>query len=292
MISNIIKTNDELTKNVIYSFKENGMPINELVLQKVIYKVKMDLGEDHPLYDDLPYYWYCYGPFSETLRFSFNESKKYLTPVGEKYSLNDKYLDEFKDYGLNDFPEVAESISNLISKGDYVYSALAEDIYKDFAPLDMLHEFKYGIFNPTGNDKFIGDEDAYVKSFRHCQCKLIPIIYLQDFSLIFTKFTRQIDILNDENLIAEKWNILKKPIKSLWFTFAQGLRCLEHDSFYSENYTQWDQKFQSSINNLDCKIDDFINKSDDWIDFTRYGDSSHDDRGFLGSLIDIYCEDD
>ena len=69
MISNIIKTNNELTKNVICLFKENSMPINELVLQKVIYKVKMDLGEDHPLYDDLPYYWYCYGPFSETLRF-------------------------------------------------------------------------------------------------------------------------------------------------------------------------------------------------------------------------------
>ena len=268
------------------------MPINELVLQKVIYKVKMDLGEDHPLYDDLPYYWYCYGPFSETLRFSFNESKKYLTAVGENYSLNDKYLDRVNGNDINDFPEITESILNLISKGNYVYSALAEDIYKDFAPLDMLHEFKYGIFNPTGNDKFIGDGDEYVMSFRNCQCKLIPIIYMQDFSLIFTKFTRQIDFLNDENLISEKWNILKKPIKNLWFSFAQGLRCLEHDSFYDENYTQWNQKFQTSIYNLDHIVDDFINKSDEWIDFTKYADCSHEDRGFLGPLIDIYFEED
>ena len=37
------------------------MLVNKLVIQKIAYKVKMSLGLDNPWYNDLPYYWYCFG---------------------------------------------------------------------------------------------------------------------------------------------------------------------------------------------------------------------------------------
>ena len=268
------------------------MPINELALQKVAYKVKMDLGRNHPLYDDLPYYWYCYGPFSETVRESFISVKKFLMPVGDCFSLNNSYTDEFKSDIIDEAPEIEDTVFDLISKGNYVFNDLSEDIYRQFAPLDMVHEFRYDIFNPTENCEFPIDGDEYVKSFRKCQRKFIPIIYLQDFSLVFTKFTRQIDFLNDDGLIREKWPLLRRPIRNLWFAFARGLRCIEHDSYYDGNYDDWNQVFRNSISDLDSQIDCFITKSDEWIDFSKYSELTESKRGFLAPLIDIYLGDD
>ena len=277
---------------MISSFKENNMPFNELILQKVAYKIKMDLGSDHPLYDDLPYYWYCCGPFSETLRESFVQVRKFLMPVGDCFSLKDSYIPEFKSDILDEAPEIEDTVMGLISKENYVFGDLTEDIYKQFAPLDMLHEFKYGIFNPTENNEFTDDADKYIRSFRRCQRKIIPLIFFRDFSLIFTKFTRQIDLLNDEGIVNEKWSALRKPIRNLWFTFAQGLRCLEHDSYYDNQYDGWNHVFKDSISDLDCEVDLFINQSDEWIDFSKYGELTEEERSILAPLIDIYLEDD
>ena len=57
MISNEKETVTQLTNYVVDSFNQRDMLIDKVAVQKVIYQVKMDLGEDHPLYDKIPYYW-------------------------------------------------------------------------------------------------------------------------------------------------------------------------------------------------------------------------------------------
>ena len=75
MISNIKPINNEITQNVMDLLKQNSLPTDEYIVQKIIYKTKMNLGNTHPLYEKLPYYWYYYGPFSETIRNSYNDIK-------------------------------------------------------------------------------------------------------------------------------------------------------------------------------------------------------------------------
>ena len=186
MISNIVKLNNNLINYVINLFNQNKMPINELLLQNVIYKIKMDLGENHPLWDNLPYYWYCYGPFSETVRQSFLDVKPYLMPVGDGFLIDDSSHDVF--VSSVEFPEVGEIVCDLINMEDYVYSSVMEDIYRQFAPMEMLHSFRYDIFNPIEDDLFNLNDGDYIKSFRFCQRKIPKIPYFQDYAIIFTKF--------------------------------------------------------------------------------------------------------
>ena len=286
MISTITKTNNELTRHVIRQFHSNNMPINELVLQKVMYKIKMDLGENHPLWNSLPYYWYCYGPFSETVRQSFLDVKPYLKPVGDGFLIDDSSADAFVSSA--DFSQTDDIVSDLIGRGDYVYSSLAEDIYRQFAPMKLLHTFRYGIFNPTESDHFSIDGDDYIKLFRYCQRKIPKIPYFQDYAIIFTNFAMQIDCLNDSGRICDNWNLIKKPVRSLWFCFAQGLRCLEHDNYYDNRFNQWNSIFNKSLIELDIKINDFLNSTTCLIDFSKYSELTGEERNFISSLIDIY----
>ena len=288
MISSIIETNEELTKHVIMSFNANEMPITELVLQKVIFQIKMDLGKGHPLYENLPYYWYYYGPFSETLRNSFNASKRFLKPSGEGFMIKDNHANEFKTNISNDYVEIEDTISNLISKGDYVYYSLTEDIYKNFAPFDMIYNFKYGIFNPTEKAIFKGNATDYIDLFQLCIFDLSKFTYFNDFTRIFSKFSFQFLLLNEDDFICENWDGLRKPIRKLWFAFANGLRCQAHDSYYDGKFKQWDGIFQKNLVSLNNEIDNFIRQTDSLIKYSDCEELDDDAKNFLNSIGNAY----
>ena len=266
------------------------MQINESVLQNLVFKIKMNLGSNHPLYDNLPYYWYCSGPVSETLKESFVKIKKFLTPVDDYFLPESSYEDYFKTHISNEFPEVEKITQKLISKGNYLYYDLNEDIFKQFAPFDMLHEFKYKIFNPTDNNVFSGDGDNYVKSFKNCMVDLYLNHFNNEYNDLFSNFETQIDLLNDENLIEEYRDALRGPIRNLWFTFAQGLRIQAHDEYYTAQCNNWMVIFQNHINQLNLIISQFIYETDDLIDLSKYGKLNESEMELMGSLYDVYLK--
>ena len=288
MNARITEINNEIAKYIIDLFSKNNMPINELVLQKVAYKIKMNLGQDHPLYEELPYYWYCYGSFSETLRNSFNTLKPTLTPVNNGFLNKNINTNNIAPISVYDYPEIENTVLNLISKGDYVYSSLSEDIYKEYDPLNILHTFKYDIFNPTEYDELKIDGNEYLKSIEYCNLNLPIDDYFNEYCEIFSKFTFNLDFLNDEKLINEKWMILKKPIRNLWFTFVQGLRCQIHDSYYDFNFNQWDTIFKKNLNHLNERIDNLIDEITPLIDFSRYDNINKEGEKFLNLMGNAY----
>lgn len=56
---------DNLVRYLLFELKKRNMPVTEFNMQKLIYKIKMELGKEHELYPKLPYYWYLKGPYSE-----------------------------------------------------------------------------------------------------------------------------------------------------------------------------------------------------------------------------------
>ena len=81
MISTVNETVTDLTGYIAAILSKNDLSFNEYVLQMIIYKIKMELGCNHPLYDKIPYYWYCHGPFSEVVKRSYRHLKAYCTSV-------------------------------------------------------------------------------------------------------------------------------------------------------------------------------------------------------------------
>ena len=254
MISNIKPINNEITQNVMDLLKQNSLPTDEYIVQKIIYKTKMNLGNTHPLYEKLPYYWYYYGPFSETIRNSYNDIKN------KKAKINTNILKKY--------PETTENITKIISKGDYVKSALCEDIYK--------------------NEVFIGNSDEYVTCLHDCSIDFPENSFFQDFTEVFSLFSMQLSLLNSDNLIAKEWEMIRKPIQNLWFTFAEGIRCQAHDNYYTDCYDNWNLIFNQSVEKLESEIWKFIDKTDSLLDLSKPVEIDEKGEKFLNTMITAY----
>ena len=279
MISNEKETVTQLTNYVVDSFNQRDMLIDKVAVQKVIYQVKMDLGEDHPLYDKIPYYWYYHGPYCELVSDTLNEIK-----------VNNNFSNEYPV--LLDFPESMDSIDNLLDKGDYVYADLTEDIYKKYAPLEVMHLFKYEIFNPTENEEFLGDGKEYFNVFMECYHKLLDVPFLDEFMTIFSGLTLQIGFLNDSNNIGECWGMLRSPIRNSWFTFAEALRIYYHDQYYDEISEKWNVVFDNSLKEFEDELFNLYHNSFDFIDQSLYGSYTEGEKRVIDSTLGVYLQDD
>lgn len=264
MISSITEISNDLTQHVINSFNENNMTVNESVLQTVLFRTKMELGSDHPI-SQLPYYWCGYGPFCETLRNSFNFYKNHMDTTGGSYSLS--LIPDSTNF-VNEYPEIDENILRLVSKGDYVYTGLIRDIYKNFAPLNMIYMFKFKIFSPAQKSNFCCSDD-YIDAFKLCQADFYLNHYNEEYNLIFSQFTTLMELLNDANLVDRCWCNLQVPIKHLWFTFAEGLRIKAHDSYYDASCAQWNMQFKDSLSRLGALVNDVVMDTLPLIDFSN-----------------------
>ena len=129
-------------KYLINTFNENNMLSDEFILQNVVFKIKKTLKQNNFLSRNIPFYWYFNGPFSETISWAFGYVRKFLGPVDGRFSIKNRHVDVFKSEIINDIPKIEEITHDLISREDYVYHDFNEDIYKDFAPLNMIHSFK------------------------------------------------------------------------------------------------------------------------------------------------------
>jgi len=231
---------DKLLLSLNSKMKEKKMYLDKYHTQKAIFQIKMDLGEDHPLYDHLPFYWYFYGPFSEPIADSLNFLKE--SPAK---------ADKREIFSL--YPELETIIDNLISNKKFFFNELPKRIYKKYAPYDCMYDFKFKIYDIADKKRNLENinTDEYVDTFFDCEGNLPWDKYFLDFSDIFSSFTTKIDLLNDENQLSTNWSILREIIKKLWYSFAKGLRVKIMDDYYKDKTRRWDIEFKESIKTLE-----------------------------------------
>ena len=242
---------DDLVEYLLFRLKEKNMPISKYKMQKFIFKIKMDLGKNHELYDDLPYYWYFNGPFSEIL----NDSWNYILPKCS-FNINSAFLND-KSYNrfnvenniVSSYSEIEVFTNQILSES---FHDLDKVIYKEYAPYSCMYSFKYEIFNKANTIRSSNyfDVDNYIDIFYDCESQLPCESYFNEFNDLFSKFSTNLDIINDENNFNNFWNFLRDPIIELWKTFARGLRVNFKDDFYNYKVNLWDMKYKNSIAEL------------------------------------------
>ena len=131
---------DELMKYLLYELKIRNMSITKFRMLKLIYKIKKELGEECELYSELPYYWYYFGPYSGEVVDSLNFIKPKCDQRGNSIILKDTYLKEFENNELiSNYPEITTITQNILNDRDAFYTTLEKDIYKEYAPFDIIH---------------------------------------------------------------------------------------------------------------------------------------------------------
>ena len=255
---------DELMKYLLYELKIRNMSITKFRMLKLIYKIKKELGEGCELYSELPYYWYYFGPYSGEVADSLNFIKPKCDQRGNSIILKDTYLKEFENNELiSNYPEITTITQNILNDRDAFYTTLEKDIYKEYAPFDIMYPFKFDIYDIADKMRSTNsfDTDSYVKTLFKCEAKLPCDEYYNKYSDIFSKFLTNIDLINEENNIESSWKALRFPIQELWKTFTKGVRVQHKDDAYKSDEIIWDLKFKNSLNELTITI----NKTNEYI---------------------------
>ena len=217
----------DLLKGLLCEFKENRIEISHFRIQKTIFKIKKELGENHPLYEYLPFYWYEDGSFSIVVTKQFNELKNNNC---DYYSLNE-FSNNFKL--INEYPSIKEISQEILKDKNDFLNRFDETIYVDYAPFSFMYTFKYKLFEQSGNGDFIysGDYDSYLDSFHVCLSNLPYDDLLNPFSILFSRLFSRLELINDENQFFNCWGYISNSIQQSWITFARWVSIYKHDNF-------------------------------------------------------------
>ncbi|MBR0271439.1 MAG: hypothetical protein IJQ68_05535 [Methanobrevibacter sp.] len=244
---------NDLLKFVLCELKEKNISISHFKIQKAIFKIKMELGQNHPLFDYLPFYWSEHGPFSDVVSKQFIELKNNNCI---QYSSHTVFLD---DKSFNDFSQVNKLIDeypiiNSISDGIFedsnlFFNKFDEDIYLDYAPFSFMHPFKYVLYETTIDDELFSSlvSDNYLNVFYDCLSDLPHDKLLVDFSVLFSRLFSRLELINDENQFLNNWGYIIQPVQLSWLTFARWVRIHNHDGFYNDDIGSWKNELEKFI---------------------------------------------
>jgi predicted transposase YbfD/YdcC len=259
-MNNLLQENNEIIDDLLlfllFEMKGKDMPINKFRCQKAIFKIKMDLSKESPLFNKIPYYWYNFGPFSQPV----GDSLYFMSPLLNHQKLNNETYYNLKNHDfdiLTKYPELEKIVKNLIKNKDYFYEKLHKEIYLKYAPYDCMYSFKFAIYDIADKKRSIenSDVDEFINSFYKCESKLPSSSYFNDYCDVFSNIVTKLDLLNDENLLKKSWNVLRDPIKIAWLTFTKGVRVKHRDKFYDSKEKEWDLMFQDDLKILKFSID-------------------------------------
>ncbi|MBR0270474.1 MAG: hypothetical protein IJQ68_00540 [Methanobrevibacter sp.] len=163
--------------------------------------------------------------------------------------LSDKCYNEFniENNIISSYSEIETFTNQILSSESF--NDLDKYIYKEYAPYSFMYSFKYQIFNTAntiGSSNYF-DVDNYIDIFCDCEAQLPCENYFNEYNDLFSKFSTNLDLINDENNFNRYWNFLRDPIIELWKTFARGLRVNFKNDYYGYKVNSWNRKYKSSI---------------------------------------------
>ena len=264
-------TVNSLLKFLLCELKEKNMSISHFRIQKAVFKIKMELGENHPLYDQLPFYWFEHGPFSNVVSKQFRELKNNNCTQYSSHTvfLDDKSYNKFRPESdlIDEYP-IINSISDRIFKDQNVFfNKFDEDIYLDYGPFPFMHPFKYVLYETTRDDDLFSslESDNYLDVFYECLSQLPYDDLLVDFSVLFSRLYNRLELINDENQLLNTWAYIIPPVQLSWLTFARWVRIYKHDAFYNDKIDSWKINLEKSVKHLNSSVDKFEDETENII---------------------------
>lgn len=255
MDEDVKNTVTDLMGYLLYELKSRNMPVSHFNMQKLIYKIKMELGDDHELYSKLPYYWYLKGPYSDVVCEVFDDFHPKCVPIEESFLLKDNV---FYNYGslTSKFDDVKDRLDGILQNKDFFYNELDKDIYRNHAPYRFMLPYKYEIYNVAKSMESANfDVDEFMFKFFDCESKLPIEEYFNEFKSCYSNLSSNMNLIKSAGKFNEYWVELRKPIQLIWETFAMGVRVIFKDNYYNNLTEQWNSEFKNSLNNLEKAID-------------------------------------
>lgn len=327
-IDKIDQIENKLIRDLIIQIFSQKGGLAKYNVHKILFKLKKEL-HDNPIGDYLPFYWYCFGPYSESVESVIKDLKDESIliefPVSEDTNLlriNDRYkkgirtqyIEEVFRTSPNNVEDIRKRLRSIVShvrSNNFVPTL--NNIYRDYSPrpfiplfkldfLDRLKDYTKSLKSPQKTiDQFIGLEvDRLESTLYNCEAELPSEQIFTSFNDIFSSFATDtsdiFEILRDENPkdILYYSELLLHTTKDIWFTFAKGIRIMKdcHDPYYDGYLEDWNDEFSESLDYLYMVVDDFDIKISDKIRNKPVKNLDNVSKNILSSIINGYLSED
>jgi len=282
-----LQINDSLIKELIklsLKYREKagfGSKLTETAIQKTLYELKRNLPSDNPIKEQLPYYWFKAGAYSEFVTKTLEKmTQEGVLKIEEKN--NYKLFELNKDFENKRFVEhdtnleLARQILQRIVENLQPFSIDHEikSQYEEDAPFLFYPRFKLGFMpNLEGYYNAISKSKVtnHNQTQRECLSKLLNVATASlPMNSLFAGFKRLYFDYETSFYRISRWHkndkdddfqkLIKDSINlsyEIWDAFAYGARIVKHDPIYDERIDSWKKIFFENVSSLTSKLAEF-----------------------------------
>lgn len=255
----------ELIRVIFDQLAHNEKPsVHKFWVLKILYLVKKQLPQSNPIKDDLAFYWYKYGPFSDVIVNILDKDEHINKNSDGSYS----YSEQDRNTHVMDHDEsIREALSKVIPivekfrKSDIrkeVYDDAPYQWYESYSSFKKMLDTYYRHTFEKGRDSnpYIRadilealDETLGTKSLEE---------RFTEFRLAYNGFVRMvISILKvpDIENYKDEFYRLCQISEDIWDVFAKGIRTRYHDRYYTDQVEKWELDYQNAVSKLIKDID-------------------------------------
>lgn len=297
---------DELILEIL---KESNEPVSKTYIHKILFKLKKRFPKDRNLLENIPFYWYTHGPYSEVVEDRLSNLEDNLTRLS--YYVKSETVSRQSKNGtthyyrlINEPPkfklinDYEEDISELIKQFPRL-GKLVKNIYYNDAPYEFQPLYKIELLTPLTNKELTitSEEDFKEKidlndildKLYDCECELPYEKLFKGYSKSFSRFTSVLDRLFDE-INYKEFEEVSKLTNIMWDTFSKGLRVAKHDNFegYTRNVGNWRNRYHKEVDKTNKNIDEMRKKVFSQCKCTEYPPYSKTTKKILKSTVGQY----
>ncbi len=288
---------DILISEIFHSSPDHK--VSKSTIFKILFDLKKNLDDDNPIGDSLSFYWYFYGPNSDSLKEHINRMEhrgiidRQKLPNGWPL-LHLKSDVSYTDY--NGLDEAHPKLQKILTGFDFSKTGeYRESIYRRYAPFTFMNTFRQDFlkqlisFNEKVQRRIIlednENDDEILKEYSRlenllysCETELSAHPLFENFQENFSSFvtgTSRIIETNLDETDFKKFSLKNQTLdllnESTWETFALGVRIPEegHDSYYEDKIPVWNEKYNNSLTEYGTIVDDYYTQSIDFINIDR-----------------------
>jgi len=270
----------ELIRLVFSTFNnlKNQSKLPKKTIQKILYRVKQQLPDDNPIKEQLAFYWFQAGPYSEIIDEGIRQMKNenHLIRIDNEFELYQLSLEMQNKRYISPHPPELQQAREIIQREvepmlRFSNLFLVKEIYED-APIQFYQDYKsrflihFESYCDHHNYESTVSENKNKEDLKqlliNAKNTLSTDVIFSKFNLIYSEFDSLITTIldskiNNQNDFLAIINNARYVSNEVWRVFAFGARILYHDKYYIPKLSLWKTKFEEQTHLLEKCVLDF-----------------------------------
>lgn len=250
-------------KRVFEEADERDLKLTKTAVNKVLYIVKQELGEENKFYDDILCFWYLHGTLALGAHRTLADLREdgYIGQDGNLYVNRTDVETDNQENNDEDEEELIEAINYALDEYDVYSEDRIRKLYEKYAPYEFMITFRHDILSKVeklseenSQTIFIPWSDSLPEEREELRDLLLKAESelpmgdeFHDFNDIFSRYVGASNYFLDTEPSREEFNFYYTITEQIWALFACKIRLVEHDEEIDVEEQGWIQDYEEQL---------------------------------------------